>query len=235
MKICLIASMIVILTSVIAGQEQKVLTAEDFSTGKVDRGPGRERLALKIQINKRLPPYTFNIIPDPAVSDSGGSDNPVHHVGWIEISAGNSNSARQKIDVSTRAGASNLTRSFTAEDVNFDGFLDIAVFHEFGAKWGRVDYWLYDKHTGRFIRDPLTRELKRMTFAEMERNTKTKELTFTDYIGVCQQNSTYKVTGGHLLMMERVHRVCTQSGEKVFLEKRVNGRMKLVKTSHTKY
>lgn len=238
MKICLIASMIVILASVIAGQEQKVLTAEDFATGKVERGSGRESLALKIQINKSLPPFTFHIIPDPAVDDSRRSDNSLHHVGWIEISSGDSNSVRQKIDVSTRTGAYDLTRSFTAEDVNFDGFLDIAVFHDGGAKWVRLDYWLYDTRTGRFVTSPLTRELKRLTFAEMERDTKTKTITFVSYISTCPQNESYKIMDGHLVLMKTQTTTCTVKGQEVFVKvivkKRVNGRMKLVKTKLTK-
>ena len=233
MKVCLIVLIIVILTSMIAGQEQKVLTAEDFAKGNVDRGSGRESLALKIQINKRLPPYTIHIIPDPAASDSEGSDIRLHHVGWIEISAGESNSILQKIDIHTRAWVSNLTGYFTAEDVNFDGFIDIAVVNDYGAKWVSVSYWLYDKRTGRFITSPLTKELKRITHAERELDNKTKQIRFTDYIGVCPQNKTYKVTGGHLLLMEKEEKVCTWKGKEVLIKtivkKRINGRMKLVK------
>jgi hypothetical protein len=28
--------------------------------------------------------------------------------------------------------------------VKFDGYLDLAVLNEFGAKWGRYKYWLWD-------------------------------------------------------------------------------------------
>ena len=173
MKVFLIAATILFLPSMLSlrtktvDQEQrsnqKVLTVEDFVKGQIDRGSGRESLTLMIQINQRLPPYKFHLIPDLTVSDSPGSDNPSHHVGWIEISVGESISTLQKIDVRTKSGGSSFTKSFQAEDVNFDGFLDIAVLYDFGAKWSILNYWLFDKRTGRFITSPLTQELKRIS------------------------------------------------------------------------
>lgn len=237
MKILSIASIIFILTSMIMGQDQKsstkILSAEDFVKGQIDRGSGRESLALRIQINPRLAPYNFQVIPDLAVSDSPGSNNPTHHVGWIEISVGESSSMLQKIDVRTKAGVSSLTRYFRAEDVNFDGFLDIAVLYDFGAKWGSVNYWLYDKRTGRFITSSLTRELKRITHADKELDNKTKTIRFVSYVGTCPQNESYKIMNRHLVLIGTEERICTVKGQKVFVKKRIDGRMKLVKIKRT--
>ena len=239
MKVFLIAATILFLPSMLSlrtktvDQEQrsnqKVLTVEDFVKGQIDRGSGRESLTLMIQINQRLPPYKFHLIPDLTVSDSPGSDNPSHHVGWIEISEGESISILQKIDVRTKSGSSSFTKSFQAEDVNFDGFLDIAALYDFGAKWSILNYWLFDKRTGRFITSPLTQELKRISHSQMELDNNTKEIRFTHYVGVCPQNESYKILNGHLVLMEKEERICTMKGQKVFVKKRINGRMKLMK------
>src|SRR5215472_17122881 len=127
---------------------QKILTADDFKDRMMIRGAELEEETFWLLVNKKLPPYKFRLIPDAAVKDNSGANNHPHRVGRIEISTEKSPTPIQTIEVSTRAGASNFRNSFTVIDVNLDGYLDIAVLDEFGAKWGRQNYWLFDKRSG---------------------------------------------------------------------------------------
>src|SRR5262249_25651393 len=141
------------------GSRQKPLTAEDFLKYRLDRGSGREERTFFITISGKLPPYRFHLIPNPTADAPGkGRQN----IGGIEISRGRARSILQTIEVQSYAVASWLTQSFMAQDINFDGYLDIAVLDDHGAKWGSHNYWLFDKRTGHFIMNSLARELRRL-------------------------------------------------------------------------
>jgi hypothetical protein len=53
----------------------------------------------------------------------------------------------------------NFGRSFHAEDVNFDGYLDFSVLTEFAGKFRSRFYWVYDPRSGLFVENELTRKL----------------------------------------------------------------------------
>ena len=50
--------------------------------------------------------------------------------------------------------------SLHAEDINFDGYLDIGVLVEYGAKWGSESFWVFDPAAGKFTENDLTRKLR---------------------------------------------------------------------------
>ncbi|HEY7337922.1 MAG TPA: hypothetical protein VH639_23720 [Bryobacteraceae bacterium] len=55
----------------------------------------------------------------------------------------------------------NLEGTFSAHDINFDGYLDLSVLRAFGLA-GRYDprsYWVYDPSSGLFVQNELTQEL----------------------------------------------------------------------------
>lgn len=42
----------------------------------------------------------------------------------------------------------NVASTFHSQDVNFDGYLDVAVPAEFGAKWVNESWWVVDPASG---------------------------------------------------------------------------------------
>ncbi len=56
----------------------------------------------------------------------------------------------------------NFAPAFHAEDVNFHGYLDIAVLAAFAGQWRSGSWWPYDSVSGTFIQNELTRELRNL-------------------------------------------------------------------------
>jgi hypothetical protein len=89
------------------------------------------------------------------------------------------------------------------EDLDFDGYTDLAVIREFGAKWGRYQVWRFDPHRRRFVQTRLTRALGRLP--NLEANHARQELrTFS--IGPCDPwTRRYRVVGGRLHPVDENH------------------------------
>ncbi|HKQ76429.1 MAG TPA: hypothetical protein VJ810_22230 [Blastocatellia bacterium] len=222
------------------GAGEKVLTAEDFARdygdNRIDRGSGREEVSFLIEINPRLPPYRFRLIPDPSAlancddpSSAGRCPEEHPRVGRIEISTNGSPTILQTIEVASDAWASMFTQHFQAKDINFDGYLDIATLDGYGAKWSGFNYWLFDKRSGRFIANLLTSELRKLTFNEMTLYPETKEIHTTHLPSVCFGKKIHKIVNGRLVLMYSEEPRLEGEGEdfcKVRIEKRINGVMK---------
>lgn len=206
----------------------KILTAEDFKDGRIISGSELAEETFWLQINKRLPPYLFRLLPDATVKDNQGAHNPSHRVGRIEISTGNPLRLIQSIEIRTQADASAFRRYFTVMDVNFDGFLDFAVIDEFGAKWGRQKYWLFDPHSRRYITNSLTEELHRLTHNGIALHPETKELEVRQFPEEIPRpkvmSDRYKIVKGHLVLKEIEELKNTPNGMKL-VRKKVRGRL----------
>jgi hypothetical protein len=211
------------------GPGQKPLTAEDFLRNQIDRGSGRQEMTFLITINEKLPSYRFHLIPDANVDVR---EKGRHHIGRIEISKGSARSIHQIIEVQSYADVSWLTKSFIAEDINFDGYLDIAVLDDHGAKWGSFNYWLFDKRTDRFIVNSLAKELRRLRFNEKRLDEKAKEIVVSNLIAGCAEDKrVYRVAREHLILMRAEEHEAREGSCKVTTKKRTHGRMKVVSTS----
>jgi len=198
------------------------------------RGAELEEETFWLQVNKKLPPYKFRLIPDAAVKDNSGANNPPHRVGRIEISTEKSPTPIQTIEVSTHAGVSNFRNGFTVIDVNLDGYLDIAVLDEFGAKWGRQNYWLFDKRSGRYVTNSLTKELCRITHNGIVPHPETKEIEVAHFPEQTPRpgkvSERYKIVRGHLVLTRTEEIRSTSKGLRIFIRKRVNGKMRTIDT-----
>jgi hypothetical protein len=205
---------------------QQPLTAEDFAKNQIDRGSGREEVTFLITINERMPPYKFRLIPD---LKADVREKARHHIGRIEISKGGARSLLQIIEVQSYANASWLTKSFSAEDIDFDGYLDIAVLDDHGAKWGSLNYWLFDKRTGRFVINSLVKELRRLRFNEKYLDKKAKEIQVSNLIAGCGEDKrTYRVVKKHLILMREEEHEAREGECIVTTKKRINGKMKVI-------
>jgi hypothetical protein len=188
----------------VASQKQepakKVLTAEDFPYYRVDQGLSREEATFVIEISPKLSPYVVRLAPDPASKWIGGQ---AQQVGRIEISRDGAHDLLQVIEVSTGADGSWFTKNFRAKDVNFDGYLDLMVLSDQGAKWGSFLYWLFDPESGRFITNKLTRQLGRLMANTYDWNPESRTL----HLGFLNNDQarigeTYRIENGQLVLVE---------------------------------
>jgi hypothetical protein len=224
------------------GAGQRVLTAEDFANdygdNQIDRGSGREEVSFLVEINPKLSPYRFRLIPDPsalancddpALKDRCLEDHP--RVGRIEISTNGDPTILQTVEVTSDAWASMFTQHFQAKDINFDGYLDIATLDGYGAKWSSYNYWLFDERSGRFITNSLTRKLRKLDFNEMTLYPETKEIHTTSLPSVCLAKRIHKIVNGRLVLMYVEEPRLEGEGEdfcKTTIKKRIDGIMKQI-------
>jgi hypothetical protein len=215
---------------------QKVLTADDFRKGQVTRGTGREEVTWMIQIHPKLSPYVFHLIPN-LESESilrRRSLGRRSSIGHIEISKEPSPSPRQVIDVHSWTDPSWLVNSFMAEDVNFDGYLDFLVADDFGARWESHKVWLFEKQSGRFITNNLTKELGKLRTNRLELDPKSQTI-HAHYLNLDagKIGEVYRVAGGHLVLFQVIERQRDKARGWVVVTKEVR-KGKMVVTKVTK-
>ncbi len=104
----------------------------------------------------------------------------------------------QHIDLGERSvGADALLRSIDIVDANFDGHPDIIVLRELGAKWSRVDVFLFDPGTRRFTQSSgLSRALSSLSNATFDSAHKT--VTTRDFGPSNPSRTTYAITSNTL-------------------------------------
>jgi len=177
---------------------EKVVTADDFLKGRVERGSGKE-LTLRVSIRTGLPPYTIRIVPNPAATSVSG--NTPQNAGRIEISKDGSNTIDQTIDVESFGDGAMLVNYFTMEDINFDGYLDIGTLYEFGAKWGAYNFLVFDPPSGRFISNDFTRQLEGIKANKRKLDPEHKTIHFSFLTaGEGRIGETYEVANGTLIL-----------------------------------
>ena len=84
------------------------------------------------------------------------------------------------------------------QDVNFDGYLDIAATQHEGAKWGYLHWFLYDRKTRQFYTNALTRKLSAMTLAVFQADPQTKRITIMRFFGADRKEYMSRVIDGQL-------------------------------------
>jgi len=182
----------------------RILTAEDFADPGLQRGSGLEPVEFVVEISPQLPPYLFRLIP---TSDSRWSNDP-RFVGKIEISRIGDKGLLQTIDVISVVDVSDFTRTFCAEDFNFDGYLDVKVLSDHGAKWGSYQYWVFDPVSGKFVTSKLTEqlgEIKANTFV-WSSESRTLQVGFLN-LDQARTGETYRIENAGLTLIEIEDRV----------------------------
>jgi hypothetical protein len=84
--------------------------------------------------------------------------NDLVHAGDLEVARCQDGERLQLIPIMARQPI-NFSRTFHAADINFDGYLDLAIVDEFAAKWGSERWLLFDPATDRFVENKLTQKL----------------------------------------------------------------------------
>jgi hypothetical protein len=191
------------------------------------RGSGQEEATREVEIHPSLPPFVFRWVPD---LSSTSSERPAH-VGRIEVSKKGNPGPPQSIEIWSHVGVSWVFQTFYAEDVNFDGYQDIGILSDHGAKWGRIRYWLFDPASGRFVTNRLSRELSRLGANERRLDPGSRTITVEHLtFGEAPVSETYRVGKNGLTLIEaRERRVSPSGGHDIVTLKVVNGKRRVVK------
>jgi hypothetical protein len=121
-------------------------------------GQDQQRIApfvKPVQVHPGLPPLAVRVVPGPPSE----TDGTAHQIGRIEISRGGEPKPFQTLTV-TGSASRYLTFS-RFEDANFDGYADLLLGNDGGAKWGGYEIHFYDPASGQFIENDLSREMSR--------------------------------------------------------------------------
>lgn len=86
-------------------------------------------------------------------------------------------------------------------DVNFDGYLDIALMAELHARTASYMYWVYNPKTKRFDSFPLTDEISALNFDHEKKTLYTSWYTGSDNMG----GTTYKIINNKLYRIASDH------------------------------
>ena len=162
----------------------------------VNRNPHDQTFYL--QINKNIPAYTLHVV---SFSTSTGD------LGYIEIARGINTKPIQKITLNPNDfRAEDVPLTFTAHDINFDGYLDIGIVVNGGAKWASYQYWIFNPKTGKFVTSALTKDFSNVISNQIKFDTKHKQIITNNFYGPAITNKTvYQVVGGRLKIMEEYH------------------------------
>jgi len=121
---------------------------------------------LQVRVSANGPELHLRLEPDPAWKPT---TEAVQRVGWIRVFSCETGDPVQSLEADIWAGPEPLggperfLRFFETRDVNFDGYLDIAVLREFGAKWGSQTWWVFSPESGKFISDEFTKALGKVS------------------------------------------------------------------------
>lgn len=172
----------------------KILTEKDFNgMGLASREQNQKEDYFKVQINPKLPVYTFHVAS--FTTTSGG---------YIEVFKGNETKPIQKIILNPNMWLSDeVPAFFNVQDINFDGISDIGVVVEGGALWGSYQYWVFDNKTGKFIAAPVTDDFRKITFNSITFDTNKKQVIASGLIGaVGGYRDIYQFQNGRLKPLE---------------------------------
>ncbi len=151
-----------------------------------------------VEVHPGLPPLEVRIVPA-ATDEKAG---PPHPIGRVEISRQGEARPFQTIEVSGYDGPRNLPSS-RFEDANFDGYADLLLGNDGGAKWGGYEMYFYDPESGTFIQNGLSREMsERLRGNELKFDRVTQEIRVFHLVFGCPEKvpvvETYGVEGDHL-------------------------------------
>jgi hypothetical protein len=139
---------------------------------------------LRVQVNAEGLELHLRLEPDrgkPVVSKPSSGGAVLRQVGLIRVFACDTGALLQSVAAESSGDPGMFVRFFEVRDVNFDGYLDIGVLREFGAKWGSQTWWVWNPASRRFVSNEFTKALGQI---------KANGLVFDE--------ATHNVTAGHM-------------------------------------
>jgi hypothetical protein len=192
-----------------------------------DPGPQHE-MSFRLSVHARGP--AFHI-----VVRSAGSPNVLNkltHLGDIEVSRCSDGRRVQTLPVF--AWNQFPVSSFHTQDINFDGYLDIAVYAASGAKWVSESWWVFDPALGEFVQNQLTRQLQELKYNGYKVDPRRREISalyFPNFLnpgGCGDVSDRYRVENNVLALVHHEEtRKVTASKCEVVVSDRINGAMRV--------
>lgn len=176
-------------------------------------GPDLRQVQIRAQINPALPDYNFFLTKD-----------------TVYISSEYLN-ARQT--VKTKGDPpSDPAHYFVLHDINFDGYLDLATWEFGGAKWGISHYLVFDKKSGHFVSNWLTRKLDQFKHNGIRPDARSKEIR-VDHLVTSEglASETYRLQKDRLVLVETEEKHYDSESQTVttVTKRLVDGKMKVIK------
>ena len=160
-------------------------TAQDSGTNE------REIRTFQAAIHPGIPAYHFQVISTSSTAQTAGS---------VTIFLGTTSTKPiQTITLEQGRWLADIAPVFfKLQDANFDGYTDIGLPIEGGAKWAAYEYWFFDKTTGTFKRTKLTAELEKIGFNFISFDPEKQQIT-TDNLSGSGWRTLYQVQNNHVI------------------------------------
>lgn len=147
--------------------------------------------------NSSAPPHEFELVPAENAVELGEG---TFQVGWIKAFLPDDISQVQMIPVEMNTPYTYWPQwGLDKQDVNFDGYLDIAAREHGGATWGRLHWFLYDPKSQRFYTSALSKTLSNISCASLHCDPVTKRITMRRFFGTALKEYVFRVADGELL------------------------------------
>lgn len=155
---------------------EKILTEKDFPGGyglQLYR-PNEQEETFRVRIHPNLPPYVFHVV--------SFSASPTSSIEIFHSTTDTKPFQTIPLDPNARFGEMSPV-FFTVQDINFDGFSDIGVPFEGGAKWTAYQYWTYDPKTGTFVSSPAAKDMLKIGYNFISFDKAKKQITADNLVG----------------------------------------------------
>lgn len=176
--------------------KERILTVADFSGhGRNDQNL-REIPNMRVSIHPEVALFTFDIV------------SFVEQPNWGTITISQNNVVTQtiKLEDPNMFLADKIHNFFNVVDINFDGYADIGVLEEGGAKWGAYQYWIYDKNINQFVKNNFTADFRKLNFNEIIFDEAKKQIRTNNFCGtlICDKD-IYVIKNNELVLLEAHH------------------------------
>lgn len=123
-------------------------------------------------------------------------DGTVHHA-HVELRAGDL--VLQSMPIVVDASGAAVLASFELVDLDFDGWLDLRVLREHGAKWGAYAVRLFHPESGRFVENEAARKMSGLPNLDVDRDAR---LVVSRTVGPTDPTyAAFRVEAGDLVLV----------------------------------
>jgi len=195
---------------------------------------------LLARVSPKGPDLHLRLEPDlgwKSNQEIAGGPTVLQRVGWIRVFSCETGALVQSLEVkSLRGGPEFFLRFFEVKDINFDGYLDIAVVRDGGATWASQTWWLFSPASGKFVSNDFTQALSQIDNNGLKLDEARQNITVYRYSypqGCGQTKDIYHVEQSQRLVL--VHKEDPKSqGDSCQLTTRdlVEGEMRVTKVGH---
>jgi len=129
--------------------------------------------------------------------------------GEIEVARCQDGKRLQLLPIMNGEQRINFAATFSASDINFDGYLDFSVLTGFGQMYSVESYWVYAPGSGLFVQNELTQELGKKVKHNVDFDPKKHEISMDYHIpgvfGYCGfPGDRYRVENNRLILIHKV-------------------------------